>query len=159
MQPYAGSPLAEVVEYLKSLDVQELNRLVGEMLVISLLPRARFYHRHSNTDKSVYTPEQLRQTCLESCNALALHASSLRQELMVEQPPLGLPYLMGTVMLNNGHLGQNGMHDGNGNGVVGVVSADQIEGEEEVESEASVELIEGEGDWGDAEQLFGFEGD
>lgn len=156
MQPYAGSPLAEVVEYLKSLDVQELNRLVGEMLVISLLPRARFYHRHSNADKSVYTPEQLRQTCLESCNALALHASSLRQELMVEPPPLGLPYLMGTVMLNNG---QNGMQNGNANGVVGVVSADEIAGEEEVESEASVELIEGEGDWGDAEQLFGFEGD
>jgi hypothetical protein len=43
--------------------------------------------------------------------------------------------------------------------VVGVVSADEIEGDEEVELEASVELIEGEGDWGDAEQLFGFEGD
>ena len=119
---------------------------MGEILVISLLPRARFYHHHPNTDKSVYTPEQLRQTCLESCNAFALHASSLRQELMVEQPPLGLPYLMGTVMLNNGQLGQNGMHDGNGNGVVSVVSADKIEGDEEVDSEVSVELIEGEGD-------------
>ncbi|WP_059002728.1 hypothetical protein [Leptolyngbya sp. NIES-2104] len=77
LQPYTDSPLSEVIDYLKSLDTEEANRRIGEVLVMCLLPYARLHEAVSD--------EELRVTCLESCDALDKHASTMRQALKVPQ--------------------------------------------------------------------------
>jgi hypothetical protein len=70
LQPYEGTILAEVVDYLNSLDPTEANQNVINSLIMTLLPLARYHQGNSS-------PEQLRLTCLEACDALAKHASYL----------------------------------------------------------------------------------
>ena len=89
LQPYEGTLLAEVVDYLNTLDKEEVNRRVTEILTISLLPLAR--HERGVSEKV------LRFSTLESCHALSQQAHFLRQvvgvevELPVEGDVLGSP--------------------------------------------------------------------
>ena len=75
----AGTTLAEIIEYLNSLDKSRTSKKLEDILFMALLPLAR---QHSQR----YNIEQLRMTCLESCDALEKHSSYLRQMLMVPQP-------------------------------------------------------------------------
>ena len=90
LQPYEGTIIAEVVDYLNSLDNQEINQTIIHILIMTLLPLARQQSRKHST-------EELRLTCLEACDALNKHASYLRQVLQVSQPQFDSVYLM----LNN----------------------------------------------------------
>ncbi len=85
LRPYCGTALAEVIEYLNSLDNSITSSTIESLLIMTLLPLAR---KHSQR----YNPEQLRMTCLESCNALDKHSSYLRQTLMVPQPQFDVVY-------------------------------------------------------------------
>jgi hypothetical protein len=76
LQPYEGTLLAEVVDYLNTLDKEEVNRKVAEILTISLLPLAR--HERGVSEKV------LRFSTLESCHALSQQAHFLRQVVGVE---------------------------------------------------------------------------
>lgn len=87
LQPYEGTILAEVVDYLNSLDPSEANQNVINSLIMTLLPLARYHQENCS-------PEQLRLTCLEACDALAKHASYLRQVLQVSQPQFESVYLV-----------------------------------------------------------------
>jgi hypothetical protein len=71
LQPYEGSLLGEVVDYLNGLDRDDANRKISELLTIGLLPLARYERGLSE--------RVLRASTLESCNALAQHAHCLRQ--------------------------------------------------------------------------------
>lgn len=87
LQPYEGTILAEVVDYLNSLDSTEANQNVIHSLIMTLLPLARYHQGNCS-------PEQLRLTCLEACDALSKHASYLRQVLQVSQPQFESVYLV-----------------------------------------------------------------
>jgi hypothetical protein len=76
LQPYEGTLLAEVVDYLNTLDKEEVNRRVAEILTISLLPLARYERGVSE--------RVLRFSTLESCHALSQQAHFLRQTVGVE---------------------------------------------------------------------------
>ena len=76
LQPYEGTLLAEVVDYLNTLDKEEVNRRVTEILTISLLPLAR--HERGVSE------QVLRFSTLESCHALSQQAHFLRQVVGVE---------------------------------------------------------------------------
>lgn len=76
LQPYEGTLLAEVVDYLNTLDKEEVNRRVAEILTISLLPLARYERGESE--------RVLRFSTLESCHALSQQAHFLRQAVGVE---------------------------------------------------------------------------
>jgi hypothetical protein len=76
LQPYEGTLLAEVVDYLNTLDKEEVNRRVAEILTISLLPLARYERGVSE--------RVLRFSTLESCYALSQQAHFLRQTVGVE---------------------------------------------------------------------------
>lgn len=83
LQPYEGTLLAEVVDYLNTLDKEEVNRKVAEILTISLLPLARYERGVSE--------RVLRSSTLESCHALSQQAHFLRQivGVKVELPVQG----------------------------------------------------------------------
>jgi hypothetical protein len=104
LQPYSGTPLAEVVDYLNSLEKEQANKKVGEILVMTLLPYARAHSSNFGTDG---TSEELRLTCLESCDAMDKHASTMRQALRVEQPQFSSFYRMASVSSNG--LSSNGL--------------------------------------------------
>jgi hypothetical protein len=76
LQPYEGTLLAEVVDYLNTLDKEDVNRKVAEILTISLLPLARYERGVSE--------KVLRFSTLESCHALSQQAHFLRQVVGVE---------------------------------------------------------------------------
>lgn len=80
LQPYEGSLLAEVVQFLNSLDRAEANRRVENVLVMALLAQARLYDESRST-------EERRRCCIEACDALDKHASALRQLVGVEAVP------------------------------------------------------------------------
>ena len=88
LQPYQGTVLAEVVDYLNSLERDELSQQVGMALIMCFLPLAR---RSQGEDVSA---EELRVCCLEACDALSKHASFLRQALRVPQPQFDNPVVI-----------------------------------------------------------------
>lgn len=79
LQPYEGSLLSEVVHYLNSLERNDAQRQVESVLVMALLAQARLY------DESC-SAEERRRCCIEACDALEKHASSLRQLVGVDLP-------------------------------------------------------------------------
>lgn len=107
LQPYEGSLLAEVVQYLNSLDRAEAQRRVENILVMALLPQARLYDE-------TRSPEERRRCCIEACDALEKHASNLRQLVGVEAAPairaVALPYEVATGANEDGAARQ-GMRD------------------------------------------------
>lgn len=87
LQPYEQTLLAEVIDYLSSLDRDEARKKVEDILVTCLLPLAR----NQNGDVS---PEKLRLTTLESCNALMQYDRFLRQVIVMSVDlPTGVPML------------------------------------------------------------------
>ena len=79
LQPYQGSLLAEVVQYLNALDRSDAMRQVENVLVMALLAQARLYDE-------ACSQEERRRCCIEACDALDKHASMLRQLVGVERP-------------------------------------------------------------------------
>jgi|SRR5919202_3998572 hypothetical protein len=97
LQPYKGSPLASVVNYLESRETRDTKKLITEILLMCFLPLARL-------EEGERTPEELRRTCLESCDALEKHASYLRQVLGVEAPVRQLVSAPVEIVGGNGSL-------------------------------------------------------
>ena len=125
LQPYDGSLLAEVVNYLNSLDRAEANRRVEGVLVMALLAQARLY------DPGCSETER-RRCCIEACDALEKHASMLRQLVGVEMPvqPVIQPYAMGR---GDQAMSQAGGHQGPGDNGAGdeLSAADDLDEDDE----------------------------
>jgi hypothetical protein len=87
LQPYEGTVLSEVVDYLNSLDRDEASRKIAEILTISLLPLARY-------DQGL-SEKALRFSTLESCHALSQYAHFLRQTVGITvEIPLNNDFLV-----------------------------------------------------------------
>lgn len=69
----------ELIEYLRSLGRSVANRKIEDALMKTLLSLAKL---HSGK----YTPEQLRLSCLNSCDALSSHSTYLRQAFNIAEP-------------------------------------------------------------------------
>jgi hypothetical protein len=82
LQPYEGTPMAEVADYLNGLDAGTMQRKIEDLLVLGLLSYARLEQEAA--------PEKLRLTCLECCDGLEKHAATLRLAIGVE-PPINQP--------------------------------------------------------------------
>jgi hypothetical protein len=78
LQPYCTQPLGEVANYLNSLEKSESCRIVGEVLVMCLLPYARAQQQASEAE--------LQRVCWESCHLIDQHTSTIRQTLRVPHP-------------------------------------------------------------------------
>jgi hypothetical protein len=91
LQPYEGTPMAEVTDYLNDLDSGTALRKVEDLLVLGLLAYARL---EQDTDA-----ERLRLTALECCDGLEKHAATIRLAIGVEpaghleKPPVRKPEL------------------------------------------------------------------
>ena len=78
LQPYSGTLLAEVVDWLNSHENDEKNNLIADAVVMAYLPYAR-------ADKGVSTTE-IERCCWETQNLLDKHGFNLRSSLQVSQP-------------------------------------------------------------------------
>jgi hypothetical protein len=78
LQPYCTCPLGEVASYLNSLEKSESCRIIGEVLVMCLLPYARAQQQASEAE--------LQRVCWESCHLINQHTSTIRQALRVPHP-------------------------------------------------------------------------
>jgi hypothetical protein len=91
LQPYEGTPMAEVTDYLNDLDSGTMLRKVEDLLVLGLLAYARL---EQDADA-----ERLRLTAIECCDALEKHAATIRLAIGIEpanrqeQPPIQKPGL------------------------------------------------------------------
>ena len=78
LQSTENKPLGEVITYLKSLSGDEVRREVADILIMTLLPYARYHNDES-------TAAELRSTCWEAQDSLDKHGSNMRFALGVEQ--------------------------------------------------------------------------
>ena len=78
LQPYSGTLLAEVVEWLNSHENDEKNNLIADAVVMAYLPYARASQSVPNTE--------IERCCWETQNMLDKHGFNLRQSLQVSQP-------------------------------------------------------------------------
>lgn len=78
LQPYSGTLLAEVVEWLNSHENDEKNNLIADAVVMAYLPYAR-----ASKDASM---TEIERCCWETQNMLDKHGFNLRQSLQVSQP-------------------------------------------------------------------------
>ena len=78
LQPYSGTLLAEVVEWLNEHENDEKNNLIADAVVMAYLPYARASKDVSKTE--------LERCCWETQNMLDKHGFNLRQSLQVSQP-------------------------------------------------------------------------
>ena len=78
LQPYSGTLLAEVVEWLNSHENDEKNNLIADAVVMAYLPYARASQGVSKTE--------VERCCWETQNMLDKHGFNLRQSLQVSQP-------------------------------------------------------------------------
>jgi hypothetical protein len=91
LQPYEGTPMAEVADYLNDLDTGSAMRKVEDLLVLGLLAYARL--------EQDMDAERLRLTAIECCDGLEKHAATIRLAIGVEpanrqeQPPIQKPGL------------------------------------------------------------------
>ncbi len=76
LQPYEGTLLAEVTDYLNSLEKEEMHSKVAELLVMALLPYARLHQKLSS--------EQLRNTFLIARDMHEKHISIVALALRVD---------------------------------------------------------------------------
>ncbi|HLO48238.1 MAG TPA: hypothetical protein VK211_07440 [Kamptonema sp.] len=128
LQPYEGTPLAEIATYLNSLDRQEANQRVGDILAF-LLPIARKYGGESN--------EEVERAYWSAYGALERLFYLMAQELRVKLPQVRVsPGVVATVPVN-----------GNGNGLGGASVR-------EFEEMLSPEIV-GKGTAADVDALFG----
>ena len=94
LQPYEGTPLAVVVDYLNSLSKEEANNKVGELLVMTLLPYALF-------DEGKLPRERLRSTFLASRDLIEKHLGIMALTLEIEES-LFTPVANQNISPNNG---------------------------------------------------------
>lgn len=78
LQPYSGTLLAEVVEWLNEHENDEKNNLIASAVVMAYLPYARASQDVSQTE--------LERCCWETQNMLDKHGFNLRSSLQVSQP-------------------------------------------------------------------------
>jgi hypothetical protein len=78
LQPYRTCPLGEVASYLNSLEKSESCRMIGEVLVMCLLPYAKAQQQAPETE--------LQRVCWESCHLINQYTSTIRQTLRVPHP-------------------------------------------------------------------------
>ena len=78
LQPYSGTLLAEVVEWLNEHENDEKNNLIAEAVVMAYLPYARASRGVDSTE--------VERCCWETQNMLDKHGFNLRQSLQVSQP-------------------------------------------------------------------------
>lgn len=97
LQPYEGTPLAEIAVYLNSLDRQEANQRVGDILAF-LLPIARKYGGESN--------EEVERAYWSAYGALERLFYLMAQELRVKLPQVQVtPGMVATAPVNGNGLG------------------------------------------------------
>ena len=84
LQGYANDPIIEVIEYLKSLPIDEMRQRINSFLVAGFLPYARYHKGNCEAEK-------LRYVCWESQDSLSKHGSHMRFALGVEQPQFVQP--------------------------------------------------------------------
>lgn len=94
LQPYEGTPLAVVADYLNSLSKEEATNKVGELLVMTLLPYAKFYG-------SKLPRESLRSTFLVSRDLIEKHLGIMALTLEIEES-LFAPVANQTISPNKG---------------------------------------------------------
>jgi len=95
LQPYSESVLAEVVNWLNSLDKGEANRLIGEALLMAYLPYARAM---AGEDR-----EEIERCCWETTDRLNGHGFLMRQALRVAQPQFTEAYLTRPVVVDSNY--------------------------------------------------------
>ena len=78
LQPYSGTLLAEVVEWLNEHENDEKNNLIADAVVMAYLPYARASRGIDSTE--------IERCCWETQNLLDKHGFNLRQSLQVPQP-------------------------------------------------------------------------
>ena len=78
LQPYSGTLLAEVVDWLNSHENDEKNNLIADAVVMAYLPYARASQDVSKTE--------IERCCWETQNLLDKHGFNLRSSLQVSQP-------------------------------------------------------------------------
>ena len=77
LQPYSGTLLAEVVEWLNEHENDEKNNLIADAVIMAYLPYARASQDVSKTE--------LERCCWETQNLLDKHGFNLRSSLQVSQ--------------------------------------------------------------------------
>ncbi len=77
LQPYQGCPLASVINYLESRETRDTKKIITEILLMCLLPLARF-------EEGSHSKEELRRICLDAGDAMEKHSWYVRQVLGVE---------------------------------------------------------------------------
>jgi hypothetical protein len=102
LQPYTGTLLAEVVEWLNSHENDEKNNLIADAVIMAYLPYAR-----ASKDA---LPSELERCCWETQNMLDKHGFNLRQSLHISQPQWH-PTVMPPVVLAHNSTNQ---HSANG---------------------------------------------
>ena len=80
LQPYEGSLLAEVANWLKQMEKGEANRRVEEALLMAYLPYARAAQGEDE--------KEIERCCWETQDRLNNHGFLMRQALRVAQPRL-----------------------------------------------------------------------
>ena len=127
LQPYSGTLLAEVVEWLNSHENDEKNNLIASAVVMAYLPYARASEDVSQTE--------LERCCWETQNMLDKHGFNLRQSLQISQPQWQSTVMYPVVSTHN----SNSQHTANN-------STPQLELEENEDNEELIpkSLIEGE---------------
>ena len=131
LQPYENTLLAEVVDWLNSLERDEKNNLIASAVIMAYLPYARASQNVSKTE--------LERCCWETQNLLDKHGFNLRQSLQVSQPQWH-PTVMQRAVSTHGTTAQpltNSLHS-------------QLIEDEENEDLSPTSLIEGEGEHDDS---------
>lgn len=128
LQPYSGTLLAEVIDWLNSHENDEKNNLIADAVVMAYLPYAR-------ADRGV-SPIEIERCCWETQNLLDKHGFNLRQSLQVSQPQWHstvMPTVIAQSRNDNQHTDSNSNH--------------QLELDEDEDNEKLIpkSLIEGEG--------------
>jgi hypothetical protein len=96
LQPPEDSLLAEVLDYFQTLEREELNKSLTDLLIAAFLPLARF-------QKGTFSHEDLRVTCITSCDSLSRQAEYLRQVLGVNHPST-LHLILSSPLVTEGRL-------------------------------------------------------
>jgi hypothetical protein len=128
LQPYSGTLLAEVVDWLNSHENDEKNNLIADAVVMAYLPYAR-------ADKGV-SPTEIERCCWETQNMLDKHGFNLRQSLQISQPQWHSTVMPTTVLTPSSTLQHT---DSNSNYQL------ELDEDEDHEKLIPKSLIEGEG--------------
>ncbi|WP_413176344.1 hypothetical protein [Anabaena azotica] len=138
LQPYEGTPQALVADYLNGLEREEIVKLVGEVLVMCLLPIAQ-----QNSGK--FTQQQLRNSFLIARDMAEKHFGILALTLGLDNHVVAhIPSLLSPQITLNG----NGGH-------ASVSSVTEVEAAQEESAVEDSSLISGQASAAEIGNLFG----